>query len=73
MIMFEPLREIEWREDDRLIGVYVPGQSYTCHDDEQHAALVEMIKTWLAEGVIRIVEHTEGTTPAAVAGRGEIE
>jgi hypothetical protein len=72
MIIFEPLRQIEWKEDDRLIGVYLPGQTYTCRDDAEHAALAAMLKRWLDDNVVRIIEQHPGTGPAVVGGRGEI-
>jgi hypothetical protein len=71
MRIFEPLQEIEWRDGDRLVGVYTPGTRYTCTDSEADTALAGMLEQWLDEGLVKIVEESNGTAPANVTGRGE--
>ena len=70
MRIFEPLRELEWRDGERLVGVYVPGARYNCPDN---TALAQVLERWMADGVVKIVEQYEGTQPASVSGQGEVK
>lgn len=72
MRLFELTEELELRDGERLVGVYLPGLLYTCFDDEPHAVLSEALDRWIDEGRARVVE-SRGTQPAQLSGHGEIE
>lgn len=74
MRIFEIIGEdIEAHDGDRVIGVYVPGMTYTCRDDDSHQWLAQTLDQWIAEGKAKIVEQGEGTGPASIGGQGKVE
>ena len=66
-------KEVELRDGDRLLGIYVPGVRYTLRDDGSRL-LALALEQWLKEGVAKIVEEQpQAAGPAMIAGQGEIK
>lgn len=62
---FVPLVDFEWEREyedgtKRLIGHYIPGNTYNCTREPRHDALREVCKTWEAEGKIRRIPLNPG-------------
>ena len=51
---FYPVEEFYWHDDGRLIGKYIPGNSYNCSRNARHDRLYEKCKQWQAEGKIKV-------------------
>lgn len=72
---FEPLEIFEWRRDDILMGMYIPGLWYNCSDDEVHAELSKMLDQWLSEGKVKLIDEDQAgtTSPAKMSGQVEVK
>lgn len=74
MRIFEPTQELELRDGERLVGIYVPGLRYNCRDDGSDDALARTLDRWLVEGVAKLVEERKaGAQLASAAGIGTVE
>lgn len=52
--IFSPLVEFEWAEDGRVIGLYVPGNTYNCSRQPVHDRLRAKCAEWQEEGKIEV-------------------
>lgn len=62
---FVPVQEFEWWRDyddgeKRLVGHYVPGNTYNCTREPRHDMLREKCKEWEAEGKIKKIPLAPG-------------
>ena len=72
MRIFEPLEQLELYDNERLIGVYVPGLRYNVWDDDSHKQLSATLEQWIREGKAKIIEEQAGTQPATLGAQGEV-
>jgi len=52
---FFPLVNFQWVDEDKLMGDYYPGMSYSCTRFPLHDKLRVMCKQWEAEGKIKVM------------------
>jgi len=72
MRIFEPLEELEVYDGERLIGIYVPGLTYNCMDDNR--TLSATLDHWLEQGKAKIIEQRKGGAQyGEISGQGEVQ
>jgi hypothetical protein len=61
---FYPLESFYWYRGEgnerRLVGKYIPGNTYNCTAGERHNELREKCEQWAADGKIRIAYLAPG-------------
>jgi hypothetical protein len=72
MRIFQMLQQLELKDGERLVGVYLDGARYTCRDDDTSRPLTAALDAWLAAGAAKLIEAGAGPGPAQVSGTAQV-
>lgn len=73
MRVFQMLQQLELKDGEHLIGVYLQDAYYTCRDDDSSRPLAAALDEWLRTGAARLRETgVPGPGPASCTGTAEV-